>query len=280
MQAAANMGDVHLPTWSEFAATINRIKEEHGSLSKRPYHVLFRGVADADYPLETTLERRSSRPWTVPSYAHLTLQCAPQITSFSGRAWNLPTWESLDEMQHNRDDRFHVVIPPSVYSLWIYLRHHGFPSPLLDWTMSPYIAAFFAFTNHRKVDTESVAVFAFIEMPMGGKAGADGMSHITELGPYVETDKRHFLQQACYTICTKHADGAHCFVPHSCNFNRSPSRQVPQDSLFKITIPVSERMTALCALQEMNISRFSLFQTEEALVEALAFDEIDRYEAA
>jgi FRG domain len=31
------------------------------------------------------------------------------------------------------------------YDLLIYTRHHGFPSPLLDWTRSAYIAAFFTF---------------------------------------------------------------------------------------------------------------------------------------
>jgi hypothetical protein len=42
-------------------------------------------------------------------------------------------------------------------------QHHGYPTPLLDWTSSPYIAAFFAFTESAKKDDppEAARVFVF-----------------------------------------------------------------------------------------------------------------------
>jgi hypothetical protein len=76
----------------------------------------------------------------------------------------------LDDVAELRK-AFSAVVPhkfniddPIDYAAFINLaQHHGYPTPLLDWTLSPYVAAFFAYRNLRGEirRTDKVRIYKF-----------------------------------------------------------------------------------------------------------------------
>lgn len=266
------MRTVELQSWSQFTEEIKKIREEFGYHKIESYVqknlILFRGQSDAEWNLKTTLERYSRVNWSVRTYAGLGLRCAPQIESFTNRTWKLPSYQGLDaELNENFDE----ILPHIPFKhFWVYLRHHSFPSPLLDWSISPYIAAFFAFAD--SYQAEKVAIFAYIERPKGTKAGSLGGAKIMVLGPYTRSHQRHFLQQSSYTICTRPSGKNHEIVCHEDIFE---SEEPDQDVLIKIIIPRSDRIKALSELHDHNINAFSLIQSEDSLMKTLAFNELE-----
>jgi hypothetical protein len=251
---------MRINSWDEYQSIISQIKSKYSSCT-----ILYRGQANAKWLLESTLERYRPSSWTVLSYSELSFRCAYQIESFTEKKWNLDhiskTEVEIDSHSYN--------IPIPYYRFWAYLRHHKFPSPLLDWTMSPYIAAFFAFEED--IRKKEAAIFAYIEYPCGMKIWQEGPK-IETLKPEVGTDKRHFLQQSSYSVCTNYKNGSHQFVCHEEIFQHGKPNQ---DALIKICIPRTERKKILSYLNEVNINHWSLFQTDEALMQTLAFKEID-----
>jgi len=90
---------------------------------------------------------------------------------------------------------------------------------------------------------------------------------------YVKTHRRHFRQQSRYTISAKFdmRDGWQ-FVPHDDVFDLN---RTDQDVGWKIIVPTSEREKVMRILDRVNINEFSLFESEEGLMETLAVQEID-----
>ena len=88
------------------------------------------------------------------------------------------------------------------------------------------------------------------------------------MGPYVRSHPRHFRQQADYTFCSKYDSvTGWSFCPHVFG---SDDRQ---DSLWKFNIPSSECVPVLRSLDEHNLNAYSLFDSEETLLETMWFRE-------
>jgi hypothetical protein len=267
---------IRVRSWGGFLAAIRRVRRDHGVYRRemddgtkftKETRILFRGQSDSRWKLETTLERATTEPYNVLRYTHSAAHHVYEIESFTGASWDVPPFPVYEKLIKDRSDVFDAFLP--YYNYMVYLRHHGFPSPLLDWTESPFIAAHFALANSA---ARSAAVYCYIERPELIKGGTGGEPMITLKGPYVRTHKRHYAQKAWYTISTKwnYTEGARYFCPHERVFEKGTERQ---DLLIKIVLPRSVRSSALAELNDYNINDFTLFQTEDSLIKALAAKE-------
>lgn len=276
------MEQIDVTTWADFASAITGVRTKYDTIARelpdgrtylQPNGILFRGQANDSWPLQTTLERRTSRRMHVGRYMLAVNHSINELESFTGKRWDIKTYPELCKEIKKTQDSFRVWLP--CYEYLVYLRHHGFPSPLLDWTTSPYIAAYFAYCDG--VKTDRVAVYAYVATTTGLRGERAGDPKISVQGPYATTHARHFAQKAWYTIATEWSEeaGHHYFCPHDKVFSQGNTRQ---DVLVKISLPATERLTVLRELDDYNINHFTLFQSEDALVRTMGIKQFDMAE--
>lgn len=227
-------------------------------------NILFRGQSNAEWELTTTLERYASKKYTLSTYNYLLYMLSCSVNSLTSEKW------VIDTKEESKSD---IFIEPKNYEFMIYARHHGFPTPLLDWTRSLYVALYFAYINADENKNNEVAVFCFIDSLKGGiKSGWGGSPEIHLLDSHVTTHKRHYMQQAQYTCAVEYNDDKWHYCEHKNAFNASLGNA--QDILYKFILPTSLKIEILRKLGEMNINGFTLFGNEEGLMQSVAFQEI------
>lgn len=277
-----SMEEIELASWSDFSFGLQRIDEKRKDRQQQNNGrclkpTLFRGLGNYVWSLETTLERFfkpesiNEKPSVLRYYRKVT-RSQPAVESLISAVWqdlpDYPAFQKLLQSDYCLDrplGRERVI-----YEYLTYLRHHGYPSPLLDWTVSPWVASFFAF-DRMATDATHVAIYALAQDTCHSISGDQ---HLFDIGPYVRTHPRHYLQQSRYTMCVSadptnnEARRDYLFYSHDQALTSGPNRE--RDLLVKVKIPAKERRTALEQLDLMNINAYSLFGSEDSLIHTLA----------
>ncbi len=248
-----------LKSWEQFEKKFNSyIANNLPQKNKIPPY--FRGQRDAGWPLQTTLERfYPNKDYSLEEYYKILVTIKPSIKTHTSKEWKLPKFFKKKHLN--------LPTPPPGYDFMVYCRHHGFPSPLLDWSLSPYVASYFAFAKAEEKKDVSIYVF----MSSLREMLSDYHTDIFALGPHVDSDTvRHSNQESVYTLCLK-LDGEDVF--YAKYIDTCHNAQL-SGKLIKYNIPGKEKKKVLRKLDSMNINEYSLFNSEDSLMSTLAYRHI------
>jgi hypothetical protein len=252
--------------WTEFKEAIKseypksckfNLKKKDGSA-----RLLYRGQGNHDWKLKTSLERAGHASMPLENYMR---KCG-SARRYMGNL--IPSDLTFEEPKEYKYEDVQFSLPN--YEYLAFLRHHGFPSILLDWSESPFIAAFFAF---RQIDikTEKVSIFGYREFKTESVTRCSSKPNLYTLGPFVSVHERHLVQQCWYTWCIKKDDGSATICPHEDGLvNANDLSNSSPDELLRWDIDASERDTVLADLFQMNITPFSLFRDIDSATETAA----------
>lgn len=189
----------------------------------------FRGQANSDWTLRTTLDRYKQQAGNPKrNFDQLLLE-------FRNALLELDTPPTI----------LHELPESSGYPRFeLYARHRGFPTPILDFTTSPFIAAYFAFRDYKKPPSGYVSVWALDKRQIADYIGVE----LYDERELHWGNSRATAQRALFVR-----------VPGGQDLD-----SLTPSALFQLRLPYSARSAALSALDAMKINEMSLFRNADS----------------
>lgn len=226
-----------LQSWNNFKEII---------ASADPRSVIFRGQSDASWGLRTKFHR-SSRSDLIRYFSEDIPRLYRHIHASTGLKFDLSKNDELG-------------------SLLYLAQHHGYPTPLLDWSYSPYVAAYFAFSGISDLsDENSVRIYMLDHQRWAKETFQTNslLSHgytVSYMELLASGNKRSLPQQAVTTFST--IDWIEAWINHHAKINNHPY-------LKAFDIPSSEKPLVMNDLQHMGITPSTLFPGLDGICQEL-----------
>ncbi len=220
-------------SWDDFKKWAGRVRSDSDT-------VLYRGHGSSEFQLQTTLHRAGR--FRIDRY------CGDLLPMFRHHAEAVLN----TKFDLNSGDDFATVLGLA--------QHHGLPTPLLDWTSSPYVAAFFAFADAVDAKRDPTA-HDHVRVYALARSFVDKFSPpvvtLPRVQPYVASlaisarlNPRLYAQQGKFLVTN---------VGLVEGFILFHERQDNQGYLFAIDVPVSLATEALEDLAFMGLTAATMF---------------------
>lgn len=260
--------EIQLRTWKQFKSSLfETIKKEqakygYGAAERKP-NFLFRGQSCSNWHLLSNFDRIIIDREKVP--AEVTALYDDMLRAFFDNGHELDAFGP--ELSFFDVSSFELIAnKDNLHSdLEAYAQHHGLPTRLLDWSESPYVAAFFAAAEPDKCRSRHIAIWC---LDTNGAAELLSDHDLFIQSRNLHAGQRQVWQRAAFTINrTNMLETDKVFLSSSGRLRITPKFPV----LFKFTIPVSQTAEILRDLEFMRITYLSIYPDTEGVVKYTKF---------